>query len=213
MLVCYCFHGNKKAIIRWIKSRVITNRAYILNRCRSIQMYCMYISAVKFPKTVWYFKKRSSVSELLRDTAVPHEMHKNMKRCAWTGSYLAHSRNCYSIIDLSTCADPEVGSGRPDLPPPPPPEKSPSQHSMLGHHRHAGKHLMAFRSRADDAPLTVVLGSSLPSSTKKTIALQYPRDYITMIIFPCGMFSTKFNIKHNSAVKMGLIGRNNSNKK
>ena len=41
--------------------------------------------------------------------------------------------------------------------------KLPSQHSMLGHHRHASE---TFRWRAGDGPLIVVLGSSLPSSTK-----------------------------------------------
>ena len=33
----------------------------------------------------------------------------------------------------------------------------------------AKRHLMAFRWRADDGPLIVVLGSSLPSSTKKKV--------------------------------------------
>ena len=37
-------------------------------------------------------------------------------------------------------------------------------------------------------------------------------NFITMIIFPCGMLSTKFNIKQNYTVKLSLIDRNNSNK-
>ena len=32
-------------------------------------------------------------------------------------------------------------------------------------------------------------------------------------MFPCGMLSTKFNIKQNNSVKLSLIDRNNSNKK
>ena len=36
--------------------------------------------------------------------------------------------------------------------------------------------------------------------------------FITMIMFPCGLLSTKFNIKQNYTVKLSLIGRNNSNK-
>ena len=72
------------------------------------------------------------------------------------------------------------GTGRPD--PPPPPEKSqnigilgntgpdplknhkpPSQHSMLGHHRHASEtHLSA-----DDGPLIVVFGSAAPINLKR----------------------------------------------
>ena len=51
------------------------------------------------------------------------------------------------------------------------PEKSQllSQHSMLGIHRHASETpLMAFRWRADDGPLKVGHGSSLPPSTLKT---------------------------------------------
>ena len=43
--------------------------------------------------------------------------------------------------------------------------KLPSQHSVLGHHPHASP--MAFRWQADDGPVIVVFGSSLPSSTKK----------------------------------------------
>ena len=46
---------------------------------------------------------------------------------------------------------------------------------MLGHHRHANEtklklsrlSLIAFRWRADDDPLIVVVGSSLPSSSEK----------------------------------------------
>ena len=42
--------------------------------------------------------------------------------------------------------------------------KLPSQHWMLGHPRSASdRHLMAFHWRADDGPLIVVFGSSLPS--------------------------------------------------
>ena len=81
------------------------------------------------------------------------------------------------------CGDPECGTGGPD-----PPEKS---HRNIGVSSNTGldplknpsyqasiqcwaiigtpakRHLMAFRWRADDGPLMVVLGSSLPSSTKK----------------------------------------------
>ena len=39
----------------------------------------------------------------------------------------------------------------------------PGQHSISGHHRHASE--MAFRWQADDGPLVVVFGSSLPSLT------------------------------------------------
>ena len=39
----------------------------------------------------------------------------------------------------------------------------PSQHSTLGHHRHASETpLQGFRWRADDGPLLVIFGSSLP---------------------------------------------------
>ena len=38
-------------------------------------------------------------------------------------------------------------------------------------------------------------------------------NFITMIIFPCGILSIKFNIKQNYIVKLSLIDRNNSNKK
>ena len=77
------------------------------------------------------------------------------------------------------CADQEAGTG-PDKsqnigvssntgPDPLKLAKLPSQHSMLGHHRHASETpLMAFRWRADNGSLKVVLGSSLPSATKKT---------------------------------------------
>ena len=37
-------------------------------------------------------------------------------------------------------------------------------------------------------------------------------NFITMIMFPCGMLSTKFNIKQNYTVKISLIDRNISNK-
>ena len=42
--------------------------------------------------------------------------------------------------------------------------KLPSQHSMLGYHRHASETplKLAFRRRPNDGPLIVVLGSSLP---------------------------------------------------
>ena len=41
--------------------------------------------------------------------------------------------------------------------------EQPSQHSTLGHHRHASKTpLKAFRWRADDGPLLVIFGYSLP---------------------------------------------------
>ena len=47
--------------------------------------------------------------------------------------------------------------------------------SWLGHHRHASETpKMAFRWRADDDPLIVVLGFSLPSSTKKTVKVGPP---------------------------------------
>ena len=52
--------------------------------------------------------------------------------------------------------------------------KLPSQHSMFGHHRHASETPLAFRWRADDGPLIVVLGSSLPSSTKKNVCVGPP---------------------------------------
>ena len=40
------------------------------------------------------------------------------------------------------------------------------------------------------------------------------RNFITMIMFPCGMLSTKFNKKQNYTVKqLSLLDRNNSNKK
>ena len=46
--------------------------------------------------------------------------------------------------------------------------KLPSQHSILGHHPHASKTPLSCVSLAgDDGPLMMVLGSSLPSSTKK----------------------------------------------
>ena len=34
-----------------------------------------------------------------------------------------------------------------------------------------------------------------------------------MIMFPCGMLTTKFDIKQNYIVKLSLIDRTNSNKK
>ena len=33
-----------------------------------------------------------------------------------------------------------------------------------------------------------------------------------MIMFPCGMFGTKFNVKQNYTVELSLIDRKNSNK-
>ena len=48
--------------------------------------------------------------------------------------------------------------------------KLPSQHLMLGHHRHASKTPFKWRCcRADDGPLIVVFGYSLPSSKIKKI--------------------------------------------
>ena len=37
-------------------------------------------------------------------------------------------------------------------------------------------------------------------------------NFITTIMFPCAMLSTKFNIKQNYSVKLSLIDRNDSNK-
>ena len=90
--------------------------------------------------------------------------------------------------------------------PPPPPKKSQqniefssntgpdtlnitklqSRHSMLGHHR--------FRWRADDGPLIVVLGSSLPSSTinKKNLQRWTPSDETSWI--RAWAFSVQVNI-------------------
>ena len=85
---------------------------------------------------------------------------------------------------MNTCPDAEGGQGvRTAAPPPPSPKnhkaigflsntgrdpikitKSPSQHSMLGHHWLNSK---TFRWRADDGQLQVVFGSSPPSSSKK----------------------------------------------
>ena len=90
-------------------------------------------------------------------------------------------------IYLGPCADPEGGGGQGVWTPPPSeksqnigfsnrsgsPQKSqlPSQHPMcavIG--TPAKRHLMmAFRWRADDGPLIVVLGSCLPSSTEKNV--------------------------------------------
>ena len=79
------------------------------------------------------------------------------------------------------------GTGGPDPPPPPPKNhknieflsntgpdpqefsKLPSQHSTLGHHRHVSETplIKAFRWRADDGPLLVIFGSSLPYKRRK----------------------------------------------
>ena len=69
-----------------------------------------------------------------------------------------------SIPDLCTITYFSCNTG------PDPLKKSqlPSQHSMLCRHRHTSETpFNAFRWRADDDPLIVVLGSSLPSSTKQ----------------------------------------------
>ena len=88
-------------------------------------------------------------------------------------------------MTLYLCADPEGGgAGGPD----PPPLKN---HKNIGFSSNTGpdslknrgyqasiqcwaiigtpakRHLMAFRWRADDGPLIVVLGSAIPSSTKE----------------------------------------------
>ena len=98
-----------------------------------------------------------------------------------------------------SCADPEWDRGPPPPPPPPPLKnhrnivflsntgsdplkvaKLPNQYSMLGHY------LMAFRWQADDDPLKVVFGSSLPSSTtkeeqKKNVNVRTPSQPLTKI--------------------------------
>ena len=53
----------------------------------------------------------------------------------------------------------------------------PSQHSMLGHHRHASETLI------------VVLGSSLPSSTKKNILSKLDPSDKTFLIRTCSQFT------------------------
>ena len=76
--------------------------------------------------------------------------------------------NCLgvNVSCLLTCPDPEGWTGGPDPPPPPPPPPL-KNHKNIGFSSNTG-HLVAFRWWADDGPLILVLGSSLPTSTKKT---------------------------------------------
>ena len=64
--------------------------------------------------------------------------------------------------------------------------------TMLGHHRHASETL---RWRTDDGPIRVVVGSSLPLSTKKRSKLA-PTDNIFSIRH--GLKQCKRNEKHNN---------------
>ena len=93
-----------------------------------------------------------------------------------------HSFNSLLIGGVNMCGS-RGGTGGPDpLPPPPPPPMK--NHKNIGFSSNTvryqasiqcwgiigtpvKRHLMAFRWRAHDGPLIVVLGSSLPSSTKK----------------------------------------------
>ena len=99
----------------------------------------------------------------------------------WGSSFVACCCSC-----CMTCEDPEGGARVPD---PPPPEKS----QNIGFSSNTGpdplkdssyqasiqcwaiigtsakRHLMAFHRRADDGALILVLGSSLPSSSKKHV--------------------------------------------
>ena len=97
----------------------------------------------------------------------------------------------FRTLAYSTRMDPEMGQEvptPPPPPPPPPPEKSqsyivlsntgpdprkitklPSQHAIFSHYRPTRE--MAFPWRADDGPLLVVFGSSLPSTKNKTKTL------------------------------------------
>ena len=72
-------------------------------------------------------------------------------------------QNYPAVTVKYTCMDPEGGGGGQGV------QTLKNQHSMLGHHEHASKMPFKwhFAGGADDGPLIVVFGSSLPSSTKK----------------------------------------------
>ena len=79
--------------------------------------------------------------------------------------------------------------------------KLPSQHSMEGHHRHANETpIMAFRWCADNGPLIVVLGSSIPSSTKKKVVEVRPH-----LTKRSGSAHAKAGLRLSYATKPGVL--------
>ena len=87
--------------------------------------------------------------------------------------------------------------------------EQPSQHSTFGHHRHASETpLKAFRWRADDGPLLVIFGSSLPLKRKKKryqssdsdqIRMEFRKEcFVNLNIWECDRKHTKHQYRRIS---------------